>query len=307
MAVLQTWNEIVASTLDSDGTIREELQDAIHNVDPFRTPLLSRLHQAPVSNNFVQWLTDTFRSAATNAWLEGIAYTAQSLTHPTRASNLTQIFYDGGALSDRTQRVEHAAMNDPIAYYEGKDLIEMKNDMELALVKGSAATGDTNTASQMKGFFNVISTNKTSMSSVTLTEEVFGNLLELVWDSTDAMPTDVYVGPKLKRTISGYSTDVTRNVSAAEKIQTLTINQYDSDFGLVNVHLHRDLTSNASFCDLLCIDPNRFATGWLQPLRREMLPRDGKRDRYQISGEFTLLYGNEKAGLAVQGANPYIA
>jgi hypothetical protein len=135
---------------------------------------------------------------------------------------------------------------------------------------------------------------------------VFGNLLELTWGNTDAMPTDVYVGPKIKRTISGYATDVTRNVPAAEKIQTLTINQYDSDFGLVNVHLHRDLTSTTSVNDVLCIDPNYFATGWLQPLKREMLPRDGKRDRYQISGEFTLLYGSEKAGMCAVGAASYM-
>jgi len=306
MAVLQTWDEIVAATLRSDATIREELQDAIHNVDPFRTPLLSRLRQVPIDNNHVQWLTDSFRAAATNAWLEGIAFTAQALTTPSRSSNTTQIFYDGGSVSDRQKVTGHAGVADPISYYEGKDLIEMKKDMELALVKGSAATGSSNVVSQLGGFMNIVSTNKTSTSSVTLTEIIFGNLLEMVWDDTDAMPTDVYVGPKLKRTISGYSTDVTRNIAAEEKRQLLIVNQYDSDFGAVNIHLHRDMTSSESACDLLCIDPNYFATGWLQPLKRETLTRDGKRDRYQISGEFTLLYGNEKAAMAAAHLNPYV-
>jgi len=307
MAILTTWDEIVAGTLDSDSTIREELQDAIHNVNPFQTPLLSRLRQVPVENNHVQWMIDEFRAAAANAWLEGIAYTAQALTSPSRASNTTQIFYDGAAISDRQRAVNHAGIADPISYYEGKDLIEMKKDMELALVKGSAASGTTGTASQMGGFMNVVTTNTTTTSSITLTELVFGNLLELVWDDTDAMPTDVYVGPKLKRTISTYSTDVTRNIDAEAKKQLLVVNQYDSDFGAVNIHLHRDMTSSESACDLLCIDPNYFATGWLQPLRREMLTRDGKRDRYQLSAEFTLLYGNEKAAMTAKHMNPYIA
>lgn len=307
MSVLQTWDEIVSSTLDSDSTIREELQDAIHNVDPFRTPLLSRLQQVPVDNNFVQWLTDSFAAAADNAWLEGIAYTDLDLSVPSRASNLTQIFYDGGKISDRSDRTQHAGMDDPVAYYEGKDLIELKKDMELALVKGSAATGTTDTASRMNGFFNVLSTNNTSTSSVTMTEEVFNNLLELTWDSVDKMPTEVYLGPKLKRTISGYTTDVTRNISAEEMKQMLVVNQYTSDFGTVNIHLHRDINSTASACDLIAIDPNYYATGWLQPLKRELLPRDGKRTRYQISAEFTLLYGNEKAGMAAQHLNPYVS
>ena len=223
MAVFQTWDEIVASTLDSDGSIREDLQDAIHNVDPYRTPLLSRLQQVSVGQNFVQWLTDTFAAAAANAMLEGIAFTAQAITAPSRAANTTQIFYKGGSISDRQMKTVHAGMGDPVSYYEGKKVIEIKKDIELALVKGSAITGTTGTASQLGGFMNVLSTNKTSCSSVTLTESVFGDLLELTWGNTDAQPTDVYVGPKLKRTISGYNTNVTRNIDAEQKKQVQVV------------------------------------------------------------------------------------
>ncbi|RLC82783.1 MAG: hypothetical protein DRJ03_18495 [Chloroflexi bacterium] len=304
--MLITWDEIVADTLTSDGSIREELQDAIHNVNPYRTPLLSRLQQVGVSNVHVQWMIDTFADAATNKNLEGKAFTDGTLTPPTRVSNTTQIFYKAGMVSDRTDKTAHAGMSDPLAYYEGKSVIEIKKDMELALVKGSAATGDTDTETQLAGFFNAITTNKTNLSSMTLTESLFGNLLELTWGNTDAQPTDVYVGPKLKRTISNYNTNITRNIDAEMKKQVQTISNYESDFGLLNIHLHRDIDSNDSDSRILCIDPRYFATGWLQPLRRELLPRDGKRTRYQVSGEFTLLYGNEKAGLAVTEVAPYL-
>lgn len=276
-------------------------------MDPARTPLLSRLRQVPVGQNFVQWLTDSFASAAANAWVEGIAFTAQSITTPGRAANTTQIFYKGGSVSDRTEKTVHAGMADPLSYYEGKKVIEIKKDMELALVKGSAATGTTGTASQLGGFMNIITTNTSNLSSVTMTESVFGDLLENAWGNTDAMPTDVYVGAKLKRTITGYTTSVTRQIDADERRQVLTVNQYDSDFGALNIHLHRDLTNASTGCELLCIDPEYFATGWLQPMRREILPRDGKRSRFQISGEFTLLFGNEKAGMTATDVGPYIA
>lgn len=307
MSLLATWDEIVASTLRSNNTIREELMDAIYNVTPHETPLLSRLSAVGVGNMYVQWLVDVFASAADNAQLEGIAATDLALTVPTRAENITQIFYKGGKVSDRQRAVDHAGMEDPFVYYEGKHVVEIKRDMELALVKGSAATGTTDTANQMGGFMNVISTNKTSISAVTMTETVFNNLLELTWGNTAVMPTEVYVGPKLKRTISLYATKVTPFLDADDKKQVLTTTRYESDFGIVSVDLHRDLQNNASSCEMLVIDPNWFATGWLQPLRREVLPRDGKRDRYQISGEFTLLYRNEKAGLAVTDAQPYIS
>jgi hypothetical protein len=307
MSLLSTWDEIVASTLRSNKTIREELMDAIYNVTPHETPLLSRLAAVGVGNMYVQWLVDVFADAADNAQLEGIQATDLDLTVPTRADNITQIFYKGGKVSDRQRAVDHAGLEDPFVYYEGKHVVEIKRDMELALVKGSAATGTTGTANQMGGFMNVISTNKTSISAVTMTETIFNNLLELTWGNTAVMPTEVYVGPKLKRTISLYATKITPFLDAEDKKQVLTTTRYESDFGVVSVDLHRDLQSNASSCEMLVIDPNWFATGWLQPLRREVLPRDGKRDRYQISGEFTLLFRNEKAGLAVTDAQPYIA
>lgn len=306
MAALQTWAEIVASTLRSDKTIREELMDAIYNVTPHETPLLSRLNMAQVNNNHVQWLVDTYADAADNAHLEGIAHTAQNLTVPTRADNTTQIFYRGGEVTDRERAVLHAGMDDPFAYYELKSVVEIKKDMELAIVKGSAATGTTGTASRVGGFMNVLSSNKTSMSGVTLTETVFGDILELIWGNTAVYPNQVFCGPKLKRTITLYSTKVTPFIDAESRKQVLTTTQYESDFGTLDINLHRDLTNTANLCELLIVDPNWFATGWLQPLRREVLARAGKSTRFQISAELTLLYRNEKAGGALTQCQYYI-
>lgn len=305
MAQLDTWAEIVAGTLKSNNTIREDLQDAIYNVSPMETPLLSTLQQAPVRARYTEWMVDSYASAAANAQLEGIAHTCLDLTVPTRAVNVTQIFYKGGEVSDSQRAVEHAGMDDPFVYYEGKHVVEIKRDIELALVRGTLVSGDTDTASNLGGFFDKIDTNRTTMSSVTLTETIFNNLLELTWGNTAVYPTDVYVGSRLKRTISQFATRTTSFLSAEDRKQILTTNQYDSDFGVLTIHLHRDVLSNASFCDMLVIDPNWFATGWLQPLRREVLSRDGLRDRYQISAELTLLFRNEKAGLAVSGICPY--
>jgi hypothetical protein len=307
MSLHTTWDEIVASTLRSNKTIREDLQDAIYNVTPAETPLLSRLQMVGVDNMYVQWLVDVYADAAANAQLEGIAFTDLDLTVPTRAANITQIFYKGGKVSDRQRAVEHAGFDDPFVYYEGKHVVEIKRDMELAIVKGSAATGDTDTANQMNGFLNFLSTNNTDQSGVTLTEKIFNDVLELVWGNTAMFPNEVYVGPQLKRTISIYSTKVTPFVQAAERRQILTTSMYESDFGTLSVNLHRDLASAAAGAnEMLVIDPNWFATGWLQPLRREILARDGKRDRYQISAELTVLFRNEKAGACVTNCRPYI-
>ena len=306
MATLLTWDEIVASTLDSDASIREDLQDAIYNVSPYDTPLLSRLRQVAVKNQFTQWQTDSFRAAAGNAMIEGIAFTAKNVTVPSRASNITQLFYESGSVSDVQRDVAHAGMDDPLSYYESKKLVELKKDIELAILKGSAITGTTSTAMRMSGFMNAISTNNTNLSGATLTETVFGNLLQLGWSNSDVQPTEVYVGPNLKRTISNYSTRVTPFIDAASKKQILTVSQYESDFGIVSVHIHRELTNGTANNQMLVIDPNWFATGWLQTLKREIMPRDGLRVNFQISCNLTLLFRHEAAAIAVSNASYYI-
>ena len=307
MAQLTTWDEITASTLTSHASIREDLQDGIYNVSPYETPLLSRLRQVPVTNQFVQWQVDAFRAAALNAAIEGIAFTAKAVVVPTRASNIAQIFYEGAQISDVERAVTHAGMDDPVTYFEGKKLVELKKDIELALVKGSAITGTTGTACSMNGFMNCLSTNKTNLSGITFTESIFTNLMQLGWGNSDVHPTDVFVGPQLKRTISNYSTRVTPFIDAQTKKQIVTVSQYESDFGIVNVHLHRNLTSSASSTnEFLCIDPNWFATGWLQTVKREILPRDGIRTNFQMSAHLTLLYRHEAAGIAAALVQAYV-
>jgi len=307
MAVLQTWDEIVANTLRFNKTIRESLQDAIYNVAPADTPILSRVRQVGVNHFFVQWLEDTYRAAQTNAQLEAMAFTAQTKTVPNRTSNIAQIFYVGGMISDTQRQVEHAGMADPLAYYEAKDVIELKKDIELALVRGSAVTGDTNTARQMNGLLNIISTNKTSISGITFTEKVFNDLIQLTWDVTREMPTEVYCSPYVRRTISLYSTKVTPFIPAERKEQILAVDTYQNDFGRFRALLHRELNNGfSSVNELFAIRPEHLATGWLQPLRREILARDGLRVRYQISCDLTLLYRSEKPFFAADKVFPYL-
>jgi hypothetical protein len=296
MASLQSWDEIVASTLTSNKTLREELGDVIHNVAPAETPILSSIKMAKVTSRYPQWLVDTYRAAATNAYIEDLEHTDHSKTVPTRAANIVQTVYRGGRITDVERYVEHAGMDDPLGYYEVKDIVEIKKDIELLLVKGSAITGDTDTACQANGLLNAISTNNTELSGATLTETIFNNILQLTWGNTARMPYQVYCNPKVKRSISGFTTNVTRNIDAAEMRQINTVSFYDSDFVQgMEIRMHRDLTDGDDTGQMVMIDPTYLASGWLNPLKSEMLARDGLRDRYQLSGHLTLLFNNEKA------------
>lgn len=300
-----TWQEFTSGGRPQGGTIREDLQDFVANVSPQETPLISGLTQKGVKSAFVEWLSDSLAARGHNAVAEGIAYTEQSLTMPTRTFNHVQSFYKSGSVSDTERQVDHAGFDDPFTYQEMKRFLELRNDMEHALHRGSAATGATNAARQMNGMLNVLSTNMTSSSGTTLTETVFNDILELVYQNGSVQPSEVYCNSRIKRTISGYNTKTTFNIDAKDKRQILATDFYGSDFGDLRIYLARDQLRSATAAaygnSWIVIDPKYFMTGWLQTVRRETLARDGLRDRFQMSAKATLIHKTEAAGGGMTG------
>jgi hypothetical protein len=267
-------------------------------------PLLAQLKQVPVSGGYVEWLSDTLASRAANAWVEGVAATDIALTTPSRSFNHVQTFAKFGFVADRQRNVDHAGMSDMLLYQERKKFLETRNDIEHALHRGSAASGTTDVAPQLDGLLNISSTLISDHSGVTLTESVFNDILQRTFDF-ETEGTQAYVGPYLKRTISEYTTKVTREIPASARQQILAIDTYSSDFGMVEILKSRDqLTAASATADtansVVVIDPAFLATGWLQRVRSERLARDGLRDRFQISAEVTLIY---RAVQAINGAS----
>ena len=131
-----TWQEFTSGGRPQGGTIREDLQDYVANVSPKETPLLSGLRQVRVKSGYVEWLEDSLASRGDNAWLEGIAFTDQNLTMPSRSFAHVQTFYKSGAVSDKERQVDHAGFDDPFTYQELKKFLELKNDVEHALHRG---------------------------------------------------------------------------------------------------------------------------------------------------------------------------
>lgn len=313
MGTLLTWSEFaVAQKPTAQGSIPELLMDFIENVSPVDRPALSLLGMTKVNNTRVEWLEDTLASRGVNAWAESVSSTNPDLTTPSRLFADVQNFLKFGEVSDIQRFVAHKGFDDAYLYQEEKKLKELSNDMEHAIHRGSAATGATSAARQLAGFLNLFTTNWTSSSGTTFTEDIFVDRLQAFYDNNiDVKPSVAFVNSWLKRTISQFSTKVTRNVNAAEKIQTLTIERHQSDFGDVFIYLSRDqlksTANSTSGNSIVLIDPSYFLTGWLSPVAREDLARNGTQQRFMIQANMTLLYRTEKAGGGGTGYVPYIA
>jgi hypothetical protein len=305
--MLLTWQEFTSGGRPQGGSIPEDLRDFVENVSAKDRPALALLRKSRVNTTYVEWQEDTLPTRAVNAWVEGAQATDLALTVPSRLNAHVQNFARWGQVSDVQRAVEHRGFADAFMYQEKKAIDATMNDMEHAIHRQSSATGATSAARQFAGFLNISNTYLTASSGTTLTESVFGDLVQLFTDNTtDIRPSVAFVNSLLKRTISGYSTSVTRNVDAAAKVQYYIIEQHHGDFGDVFVHYSRDQLKAASKTtqgnSIVIIDPSFFETGWLQPLSSEILARNGLRTQFQISAMMTLIYRTPKALTGMTGA-----
>ena len=301
---LTTYDELGSAVQKSAGTIREDLMDWIENVSPTDTPLFNNLSQIKVNSGFPEYLEDTLTAAAVNAYVEAAAATDPTLATPTRSASIVQNFQHHWQVSKRQVAVRHAGFSSADAYQELKAAKRWKRDVELALHRGSAVSGTNSVAPQFGGMLNRLSTNFTSSSGTTLTEKVYNDIVTLGF-AFNLNYREVYANMQVKRTISGFSTNVQRFIPAGDKKQLNVIDVYESEQGLQAIFKSRDQLQAASVGaqgnSWIAIDPDRFNVGVLRPVSTFELGLDGDRVRHYMVGELTLIVRTEKGGAGATG------
>lgn len=305
--MLVTWQEFTAGGRPQGGTIPEDLRDYIENVSAKDRPALALFRKSRVGTTFVEWLEDTLPARGLNAFVEGAAQSDMDLTTASRLFAHVQNFARWGIVSDVQRAVEHKGFADAYLYQEKKSIDATLNDIEHALHRQSSVTGATNAARQFQGLLNILTTssNFTALSGVTLTESIFSDLVQRFVDNgTEIRPNVCFVNSLLKRTISGFTTNVTRFVDVHEKLQQNIVERHASDFGDVDIYYSRDQLKSATKGgvgnSLVLLDPSFFEVGFLQSLMSEQLARNGLRTQFQISAMCTLIF---RTALAIGGTN----
>lgn len=308
---LITYDELGSGVQRAAGSIREDLLDFITNVSPEDTPLLTNLGAVSVNAGFVEFLTDSLRAAADNAFEEGAAATDKTLTTPSRSYAIVQNLQEHYHVSGRQQSVNHAGMANMLSYQGVKAMKQWRQDLERALVLGTAVSGASGTAPKMDGILAklVAGSTATKSSGTTLSEAVFNDLLSLAY-SYNVNLREVYGNMYVKRTVNGFSTNITRNIDAAARRQVNLVDVYDSEVGTVALFKERNFPQAASKTvygnDFVAIDPDYFQVGWLRPPREYTLGKDGDRERRLIVGEATLIVRSPYGGVGGQEYVSYI-
>lgn len=284
---------------DQGKTMVEDVTALVTNVDFESTPFYSSLAESQATNTLHQWLVDTYASAADNAQAEGNDLSFTDITPPTRTTNIVQLFQKDVRVSNTEQRVAHYGMSDPYTYQLKKKMKELARDIEKALVAGTRASGSSGVARRLNGAIALITTNKTARNSGTsLSETEFNDILQGIYDSgTDISVDKAFTGAALKRVISGYTAGTTKFTDVDGKKLTNTVGVYESDFGVVSIHLEREVPTTAGNKGILMVDSSKWRVAYLTDGRPQHIPLAtiGSAKRGMLEGELTLEALNEKS------------
>jgi hypothetical protein len=280
-----------------DGAVREDLMDVLVNISPTETQLVSGLGVTSANSTRHEWLQDSLAAVKTNAYIEGADTSYPTLTNPTRVINYTQIFRQGYKVSETHRAVDTAAFNDRYQYETVKALKVMKNDMELALMRGSIACGTNVVAGKLKGIKNWLSIVSTQ-SGVSLSEATLNNFFQAVWTQGGEIDA-VYATMALKRRISSFTANNTRNIGAQDKRLVNAINIYEADAArMVKLFAHRYVGNQGGDVnqELVGLQEDMWKISYLRKPHSVDRPATGDFKGGEVIAEATLECRNGYAG-----------
>lgn len=288
--------------------IREDLLDVITNLSPQETQLFTGLKRGKkATNTYHEYPVDSYAAVTGTSTdkkaVEGADWGDDDVTTPTREGNYTQIIKQTYKVTGTAQAVDTAGMTSPKAYQQAKALVNWKHKAEWSILHGVKAAGDASTAREMGGLFDLTTTNAVAETG-TLTEQRLGDYIQLGWENSSAKITEIYGGAYVKRTISGFTSGLSKNIDASDKRLVNAVDWYETDFGLAKIFLHRyidSVVSSPGTHNLLLVAPETlFYSGLREPVNKDV-PALGDYEKGVIVGEFTIEDRYEAANVAVKG------
>lgn len=309
------------------GGNREDLEDVIWELDPFDNYCINTFERIDATATFHEWEMDTLVAAATNRQLEGDTAAYTSIVSPTRAGNYCQISKKEFLVSGTQEAIAKAGRKSDVARQVKKQMRELKNDMERAIVinQGSSAGGATTARSSASieawiattdnGGNGVRSTTTASASTVgfssgvcaaptdgtttgALTETKFKEALQLAW-TAGGDASVILVGTTQKGVISAFTGITTKTTQIPnDKVRAViqaSADMYVSEVGEHMIKLHRHVRASV----VLAIDPEYWAVAYLRkPFSEEMAKTSDGVNR-SMRAEFTLVSRNAAASAKV--------
>ena len=239
---------------------REDLTDVLTILAPEETPVLSLANKSKATATFNEWTVDVLATPSSTGIQEGADITtfADKFAGRARLGNYIQLFRRDFMVSQLQQAVESVGPG-RIAEAESKAIRELKRDIEKTLCGDQDRSVEDGASaryvSRGLGLWtsntpgsDVPSNFRTPTASIhatgTFTENAFNGLIASIFSQTGTVDKlSLVAGTTLRRTVSGFARSDNNslenvyhvNQMATDKEITLSVNTYDSDFGLITV------------------------------------------------------------------------
>ena len=240
---------------------REDLSNELAILAPEETPILSLCSKGKAAATYTEWTVDSLAAPVTTGVSEGSDVTSFSDKFADRArlGNYIQVMRRDYLVSNLQQAVTSIGPAN-IAQAEAKSMRELKRDIEATIASSNEMTVENGAGTPygMRGLGTWVQataqgtnpvpvdyrTPTSSILATTVTETTFNTMLGSIFSRNGEMNSLTLVAnTALRQIISGFTrapSQSTNNVyhvnqDASSKTITLSVNLYDSDFGIVKI------------------------------------------------------------------------
>ena len=305
-----------ANTFDSYDVkgIREDLENVIYDISPEETPFYSSLKKVKASNTYHEWQTDSLRSSAANAHIEGDDTAGEARTATTRLGNYTQIFKNAVIIPDTDEGLDKAGRAAEMAYQVLKIAKEQKLDIEKALFDNNKyEVGSATAARELAGCGAYVKTNvaniggsgganptgsvpgntaRTDGTATVFSQADFDTVMQGIWEA-GGNPDTVYLSAfQMNKALdfTGYNNQRS-HIEATSKTVVKAVDIYVTPWGTVEFTPSRENRGR----DVWIMDSDMWACGVLRPTKNTELAKTGDSTKRQVLTELTLISKNEAA------------
>lgn len=304
--------------------VREDLDDVVSRITPSDTPLYTMCAKESAKNTHPEWEIDTLRAPGQNAQEEGDEYNFNAIVPPVRAGDYTQIFRESWIISGTMEAVDDAGSIQKRKYQKLKKGIEIKKDIEFALLSNTASVSGnirflgglptwlTTNVSRGAGGANGGFSQATGLTvAETLgTQRAFSKALmdavAALGYANGANFTDLLVAPYVKSVFAALMSDANvanfyYNTTRGQSNAIIAnADFYEGPYGKIKVSMDRVMAGSAALARrAFFIDRDYIAMKTLRPIAEDKdVAKTGDADKGVIIGETTLKVKNE-AGLGV--------
>lgn len=305
---------------------REDLANAIYNIDPFDTPVMSAIRRRNAKSRLFDWQTENLPTVdGANAQLEGFENTAETSTPTVRQNNVTQISKRSASVSGSQEQSDAAGKGSEMAHQMALKSKVLKSDMEVIMCgRQGVVLGDDTTARKTEAICHWIARARdrsnvqgscvigytTSLPTtaggafaavdpgdqVAFTEVMLGDGLEAAYNN-GASPDLLVVPPAIKRTVSTFAGRSSSQVMVGKTEVVATVDIIATDFGRVKAIPSRWVPTDVG----LLIDPSMLAVAFFRNFRQTPLAKVGDAETRLILAEWGVEARNPAAHILFNG------